>query len=87
MKMTDDEFNNIQQMLQENGNILVLQKDDGHITGFISYSVKIKNNLYVNPAEHHINVTNDFITMVRNILKKYKVDFNSTRTTFWLSDY
>lgn len=85
MKMTDFEFQRIQQLLQNNGDILTLRKDNGEITGFISYTVVIKNNLYVKSKEHHVNVTEDFVMMIRNVLKNYEVAFNNTRTTFWIT--
>lgn len=89
MEMTEKEFSTIQKLLKENGDILTLESDPtvnaGNSNGLCIYSLSIKHNLYVDSVNPHIRTTDDFVRMIRSVLKDYKVSFNSTRSMFWLN--
>ncbi len=83
MKLTNYEKLKLDILCKSGGGILEIVEEESHYIG-VNYKIKLVDNPFIDVEFHPLNLTKTFIGQIEEILDGRKVQWNNTKTTFWV---
>ncbi len=83
MKLNSYEKLRLDVLCKSGGGILEIVEKVSEHTG-VTYQIKLVDNPFIDVEYHPLNLTKSFINQIEEVLEGRKVQWNNTKTTFWI---